>query len=490
MKTYAAGMVSFAATFLIGAVAVAMWLTAGTGRELAPRLPGAGRVGATGQAVPGKVVSELKLFDGRAADIRGSWAGFRGPGGQNVSDDMTVLARSWPAAGPPVLWSLKVGEGHAGCAVLNGRIYLQDYDATRRRELIRCLSLADAGDIWQYGYRMPIKRSHGYSRTVCAVTDEYLVSMGAKCHVTCLDANNGRLRWDVSLVHEYGTTIPQWYAGQCPLIDDGNAILAPCGSVVEAEDANGQPVSRGRSVLMTAVNCKTGKVVWEVPNDDGWQMTHSCIAVMELEDYTKIYVYCASGGAVGVAAADGRLLWKTTEWKVEFANVPTPVPIGEDKVFLSGGYGAGCMMLQVIKEGDRYVPRVLWRRPPAVFGSQQQTPIFYKSHLFGTRSDGRFVCLSTRGEPVWISGGKHKFGKDGGSYVIADDLIFALNDDGVLTMMEATPQAYKPLAQAKILPGHHSWAPMALVAGRLLARDETLLVCLDVARKKDKRPAD
>jgi len=31
----------------------------------------------------------------------------------------------------------------------------------------------------------------------------------------------------LNLVKEYGTTIPQWYTAQCPLIDSGKAIIAP-----------------------------------------------------------------------------------------------------------------------------------------------------------------------------------------------------------------------------------------------------------------------
>jgi outer membrane protein assembly factor BamB len=397
---------------------------------------------------------------------------------------LTELARTWPPEGPPVLWKLQVGEGHGGAAILGGRVYLHDYDAQRRAEVIRCLSLASGRDIWQYAYRLRVKRTHGVSRTVPAVTDKHLVALGPKCHVTCLDANSGELRWQIDLVRQYGTKVPPWYAGQCPLIDDGNAILAVGGNLTEDLDANAQPVLRGRDVLMTAVNCQTGKVVWEVPNPRGWQMTHSSVAVMEMEDYTKAYVYCASGGVLAVAAQDGKVLWETGDWKIRIANVPTPVRIGGDCLFLCGGYGAGCMMLQVVKEADRHVPKVLFRRPPSVFGAQQQTPIYYKSHLFGVRPDEQFVCLSTGGQVVWSSGPQHKFGKEGGAFLIADDLIFALDDEGWLTLLKATPQSYQPLARAKVLPGHDSWGPMALAAGRLICRDMDHMVCLDVAKKK------
>ena len=77
--------------------------------------------------------------------------------------------------------------------------------------------------------RSPVKRNHGMSRTVPAVTDKLVVAMGPKCHVVCLDAVTGELRWGLDLVRQYGATVPPWYAGQCPLIDNGAVILAPGG---------------------------------------------------------------------------------------------------------------------------------------------------------------------------------------------------------------------------------------------------------------------
>jgi outer membrane protein assembly factor BamB len=67
-----------------------------------------------------------------------------------------------------------------------------------------------------------------------------------------------------------------------------------------------------------------------------------------------------------------------------------------------------------------------------------------------------------------------------GPYLIADGLIYLLNDDGLLTMAEATPAGYRPLAQSQVLNGHDCWAPLAMANGLLLARDLTRMVCLDV----------
>jgi outer membrane protein assembly factor BamB len=51
----------------------------------------------------------------------------------------------------------------------------------------------------------------------------------------------------------------------------------------------------------------------------------------------------------------------------------------------------------------------------------------------------------------------------------------------VLSLARAVPDRYDELAEAKVLTGHDSWGPLALVGGRLLARDLTTMVCLDVS---------
>jgi outer membrane protein assembly factor BamB len=391
------------------------------------------------------------------------WPNFRGLGWDDVGDDVTPLARTWPAEGPPRVWSLKVAEGYAGAAILRGRVYVLDYDATAQRDVLRCLSLTDGKEIWNRSYPVKIKRNHGITRTVPAATDCYAVSLGPKCHVICADAIEGQFKWGIDLVREYQARVPPWYAGQCPLIDRNRAILAPGG-----ED------------LMIAVDCATGKVIWKTPNPNLWSMTHSSIIPMEFAG-RRMYVYCASGGVVGVSAEDGAILWETAEWKVNIATVPSPVPCGDGKILLTGGYNAGSLMLQLEEKAGKIEAQTLFRLPPTVFGSDQQTPIFYKGHIYGVAPGGELVCLDLRGKRVWSSGSERRFGM--GPYLIADGLLFAMNNNGNLTIAEATPERFKPLAQARVLEGPESWGPMAIANGFLIVRDTTHLVCLDVRNK-------
>jgi outer membrane protein assembly factor BamB len=370
-----------------------------------------------------------------------------------------------------MFWSLEVGEGYAGPVVLNGRIYLMDYDREHKQDALRCLSLADGQEIWRYAYPVSVKRNHGMSRTVPAVTEKYVVAMGPKCHVVCVDAVSGELKWGLDLVRQFGTTIPQWYAGQCPFIDGTNVILAPGGT----------------NALLAALDLATGAVVWQTPNfSNDWKMTHSSVMPMEFAGQ-RTYVYCGSLGVVGVAARDGAVLWTNMQWRISIANVPSPLVLPEARVFLSGGYDAGSMMLQLKPGSGGIVVETLFRLPPAIFGATQQTPIFRDGHIFGVRPDGQFVCLGLDGKVVWASGVAHQFGL--GSFLMASGLIYAVSDSGKLSLFEATPARFNLLAQAQVLKGREAWGPMAMAGGRLLVRDTTRLACLQAGQPK-RTPVD
>lgn len=450
---------------LLGAVLIVHWLASEPfARPLLPREPNQDGAQAASALPPVDLKGLFEQGSATAADLPGSWPRFRGLKLDNISSETEPLARKWKGSSPPKLWSVEVGEGYAGAAIHRGRVYLLDYDQQKLMDVVRCLSLADGKEIWRRSYSVDITRNHGITRTVPAVTDSFIVTLGPKCHVVCLDADTGDFKWGIDLVREYNTTIPQWYAGQCPLIDGDRAILAP-----------------GGDALMIAVELATGKVAWKAPNPRKWDMTHSSIVPTTFAG-KRMYVYCASKGVAGISAEDGTILWDTTEWKVNMANVPSPVPIGDGRIFLSGGYGAGSMMLKLEETDGKIEPKVLYKLPPSVFGAEQHTPILYKNHLYGLiPPDGRLVCLSLDGKQVWNSGARNRFGL--GPFMIADGMIIVLHENGTLAFVEATEAGFKPLASGTVIPdAHEAWAPLALAGGRLIARDLVHMICLDVRK--------
>ncbi|MFP3902803.1 MAG: PQQ-binding-like beta-propeller repeat protein [Armatimonadota bacterium] len=391
----------------------------------------------------------------------GSWPQFRGP---NLNAKISVnasLSTDWQNNPPKKLWSVKLGEGYAGPAVRDGKVYVLDYDQNQRADVLRCFSLANGNKLWSQSYSVMIKRNHGFSRTVPTLSGKYVVTLGPKCDVMCADANSGEVYWTMDLVEKYKSKVPSWYAGQCPLVEGNQVILAP-----------------GGTKMMVAVDIASGNVIWEAPNPMGWDMTHCSIRPMTINGQ-KMYVYPASGGVVGVAPG-GEILWQTNKWRVSTANIPTPVPVSDGRIFLCGGYNAGSMMMKLTGSGSNMSPQVDWTVDARTFGSHQHTPILYKDHLYGVLQSKELACLDLQGNQKWTSGRTNRFGL--GPYIMANDYMYVLAESGKLVLLNPTPQGYDEITSAKVLdaPGAQAWGPLAMVEGILLARDLETMVCLDV----------
>jgi len=406
-------------------------------------------------------------FDGAASDIPGSWPNFRGPGRDNISREKISLANSWGNNGPTVLWSVDLGEGHSGPVISRGKVYILDYDENRRADVLRCFSLDEGKEIWRTGYDIYLKRNHGISRTVPAVKDNYVVTIGPKCHIMCVDEDSGNFNWGVDLERDFGTEVPLWYTGQCPLIEDSIVV-----------------VGIGGKSLLNAFNLKTGKVVWEIPNPNNWKMSHSSVITFMMGD-EKIYFYCALGGVVGVSEK-GKVLFESSLYNHTVV-APTPVYLGNGQVFLTAGYGSGSMTIKIDKSNDKYnVSSIQTIKPNEGLASEQQTPIFYKGLLYSIQPKdagalrNQFVCYHPDDitKLLWSSGKAKRYGL--GPYVYADNKFFVLSDEGELTVINAEANQFEELGKYKILDGHDAWGPMAIVDGRLLARDSKKMICIDL----------
>ena len=108
---------------VIGAVLLFYWLGTDAAEDVKERLPGEDnrKKVVAEEDEPIKITGRLVKSDGVPADIKGSWPRFRGSNYDAISNDQNVtLARSWPENGPNILWSIDVGEGFAGAAIMPG----------------------------------------------------------------------------------------------------------------------------------------------------------------------------------------------------------------------------------------------------------------------------------------------------------------------------------------------------------------------------------
>jgi len=454
---------------------MAWWLMYNPVKTFSTSLPGMDERKTGAVALQKVNIGESFTFFKTSEDIPGTrWPRFRGADFDNISKENTRLIDSWGKAGPEILWKKQLGEGHAAPAVYDGRVYILDYDEASKQDLLRCFSLANGDELWQRGYHVRLKRNHGLSRTIPAVNDKYVLTIGPRCQVMCVNRLSGDLLWGLDLASEYSTEVPVWYTGQCPLIDNDTAVIAT-----------------GGKSLMIGIDCKTGKKTWETPNPKNWKMSHSSIMPMVFKG-KKMYVYFAIGGVCGISAegADkGKLLWESSEFAPAVI-APSPVILENGLILFTAGYGAGSALVQVKENAGRFSAEVVQKyKPLEGLASEQQTPIFHNGYLFGIlpKDAGglreQFACYKANDtrKPVMSSGKTERYGL--GPFILADNKFFILSDEGELTIAKYSASAFKVLDKAKIIDGQDSWGPIAITGGYLLMRDSKTLVCLDIRAK-------
>ncbi len=457
----------------VSVILIFWWLGADPTRHFEQSLPGLDHRG--GEQGGGDSVQIGEFFDFYTNDyhpLEESWPRFRGSDFDNISKSIVPLKEKFSAAGPEVLWSVDLGEGHSGAAIYKGLVYILDYSEGEQADFLRCFSLTTGKELWRRGYKVHVKRNHGMSRTVPAVTDSFVVTIGPRCHVMCVERKTGNFRWGIDIEKEYHSEVPLWYTGQCPLVDGNTAVIAT-----------------GGTSLMIGIDLATGHKIWETPNPKGWKMSHSSVMPF-IFGGKRMYIYSAAGGMAGIAADGpdtGRILWETSAWNKSVV-APSPVCMPDGKIFITAGYGAGSMVFQLQEKGGGFsVMPVAGYKPSEGLASEQQTPLYWNGHLFGILpKDGgalrnQLVCADaadTR-KIVWSSGSEKRFGL--GPYLMADGKIFLLNEEGTLYILKPSVSKYIESDAAKVIAnGQDAWAPLALADGYLVLRDSRKMICINM----------
>ncbi|MBI5010242.1 MAG: PQQ-binding-like beta-propeller repeat protein [Bacteroidia bacterium] len=473
------------ATVAVFAIVFSWWVLSSPSYDVVVRVPG------MDNRPPQKQISD-SIYIGQNFDtlgiidevVSGSWPRFRGADIDNISKDPTPLAETWDTSGPPVVWQVTLGEGYAGPAVHNGRVYVLDYNEKRKADMLRCFSLKSGTELWRRWYTVEFKRNHGYSRTIPAVTDKYLVTVGPRSHVMCMNPLNGDLLWTIDMEREYGIhgtvkgkITPEFYSGQCPLIDNDIAVFAP-----------------GGKALMIGVDCATGKVLWKTPNPDSLRMSHTSVIPMNILG-KKMYVYAALGGVCGVSAEGddtGKLLWKTTEWSPSIT-VASPLYLGNGEIAAFGSYGAGTAKIMITRDESGFKAVVAAQhKSSGGIASEQHTPIMVGDNLWAVLPENagalkrQLACYNKSNliTPVWSSGKEGRFGKGMGPFIMSGNKLYLLDDEGTLYLFKIDKSSATLIANHKIIQAIEAWSPMAMAGKYLIMRDAHKMLCLDISKKE------
>ena len=403
---------------------------------------------------------------------RADWPHLRGPNYDGASTE-TGLADSWPTAGPPILWSRDLGQGHSGFVISADKLYTQWQDATG--QYLRCMDPATGRTIWEMRYAGAWQAHSAYpgpyaTPTIYRGKVYYTSPTGL---VGCADADTGAPSWSLNVRDRFGGKGFEFGYAATPLVEDGRVIL-PVG---------------GPAAGLVALDTKDGHSLWQAGSD----AASYCPAFPFTFQGRRCVIGYMQNALLLVEATTGKVLHRRQ---------------------LSGGYDEHSAWPlyhepHLLLTAPFRAPASRWELKSGADGALQCQPgwtsrelsndiassVLYGGHVYGfdlkamqasshRPSRGTFRCLDwSTGDTRWSTD------RVGHAVVLAaDSKLFLLNDSGSLILARADPTDYAELGRVQLFEDEVCWTPPTLWQGRLFVRSPSRAICVYVGRPEDRPP--
>ena len=217
----------------------------------------------------------------------------------------------------------------------------------------------------------------------------------------------------------------------------------------------------------------TGKVAWK-----GGSGLAGYAALVQMDIAGKPVILSFHGkGLVALDAENGDELWDIP-WETPYdVNAGTPIITG-DSIFVTSGYGTGCVLLKAGLSGAE----ILWRSE--VIASQHSDPYIIDGFLYGYSGDssqnkGTFKCVDLKsGSEQWAT---NEMGW--GTSMLVDGHLLSCDIKGNLFLMRPDPDRFVQVAAMPKALGDVRgpvWTRPVIANGLLYLRFKQRLVCYDL----------
>jgi outer membrane protein assembly factor BamB len=446
-------------------------------------------------AAAGILVTSLAAAGDRPARAGSDWPTFLGPTGDGKSPETGLLLK-WPPGGPPLLWHVAAGEGYSMASVADGRLFFFDRDGGEAR--LRCLDSETGEELWRTSYPSVYEDYYGYSagpRASPVVDGERVFTFGVEGVLRAWSVTDGKPLWSLDTVERYGVVQNFFGVGSTPVVE-GDLLIVPVGGSPPGSPKihTGEVASNGTAVV--AFDKATGAERYRL----GDELASYATPALATLDGRRWGFHFARGGLLGFDPVAGKLEffypWKSKV--LESVNAATPVVVG-DTVFVTETYGPGASLLRVKPGGYE----VLWQDPerPKSLASHWSTPIYHQGYLYGSSgrhsAEAELRCIDHRtGAVEWSQPELTR-----STLLYVDGHFIVLTEYGRLLVIEATPEAYRPVSELdlgvaepaapKQPPAsagddrprlrHPAWNAPILAHGLLYVRGRDRLLCFDLA---------
>ncbi len=397
-----------------------------------------------------------RISCGCLAATPSDWPQFLGPTRNGVYPG-DGLADSWPADGPRSIWQRPIGQGFSGPIVVGKEVLL--FHRIDNEEVVESLNAATGESLWKNGIPTGYRDDFGFDegpRGTPAVSSGRVFAFGAEGMLRCVEAATGRKLWSVDARKEFAADKGFFGLACSPLVEQGKVFVAIGGNAGVA-----------------AFDELTGKLAWKASDHEAGYSS----PVLARVGGSQLVIFFTRNGLLGLTPGDGKIQFEWP-WRARLhASINASAPlVVNGEIFVSESYGTGCLLLR--QSGGKWNKR--WASDD-VMSNHYATCVVKDGFLYGyhgRQDTGRpaFRCVEwATGQVRWS---QERFGA--GTVTLAGNRLYLLHEDGRLLMANASPDRFKILQEAQILPSGVRAHP-AIADGRLYARSKDKLVCLDLS---------
>jgi outer membrane protein assembly factor BamB len=378
------------------------------------------------------------------------WTQWRGPNRDGAAPAASDV-NAWPEK-LTQKWKVEVGQGYATPLVVGNRVY--QFARKGEREVMMAIDANSGKVLWETGHTatftmMPATKQHGPGpKSTPIFFNGRLYSIGMTGIVTAYDAASGKQLWQ-----KPGSTVVPMFTTHSfsPVIDRGLVVFHLGGHDEGA---------------LTAFDANTGEQRWS------WKGDGPGYGSPVLADFggTRQIVTITQGKLVGVDVATGALLWERPFVSPNNTNSNTPVVAGDLLIVSSNGPPTSA--LRVSKQGDKWSVETVWEN--AEVPMRLSDAVLAGDVLFGisTRNSGQYFGVDVKtGKTLWTSEGRQG---QHAAIAKAGNLLFSLEDDGELVVLQNSRTAFEPLRRYKVADVA-TWGQPSYSGNRVFVKDETNL---------------
>jgi len=391
---------------------------------------------------------------GRAED----WPQWRGPNRTGrVAEGAPAPARL-PAA-PKEVWRLPIGAGVASPVVAGGKVFY--FDNQDGKETLHAIKAGDARELWRAAVDNALTDEQGPSGPRCTplVDGDRVYAQSGMGELRCLSVADGHPLWRVNFTNDFGAV---FFGEDTPV--PGAAEHGYTASPVIADRRLIACVGGTNGAGVVCFEKTTGKVLWKALND---RAAYAAPLIATLGGVEQAVCFTVEG-LVGLALADGALLWRAPLKTPYGRNCATPVVVGDWVV--AGSYQAGLMAFKIAAENPGLTASRVWVNKQLAMNFS--SPVAVGTRLYGLGPNRQIVCAEVEtGRIAWSQGGyiAAAAGSAHAAFLVLGGNVLVFTDGGELALLAAEPAACRELGRATVCGPN--WCNPAYAAGRLYFRD-------------------